>query len=103
MGFMQAYSVDLRERIVSALDEEGATIDSAALRFCVSATSVKRYKRQLKQTGNLAPKPWPGRALKVKADQAEHLRELVASRTDWTLQRLCDPGRRRRGSLSPLA
>jgi transposase-like protein len=27
---MQAYSVDLRQRIVSALEEAGATIDSVA-------------------------------------------------------------------------
>ncbi len=90
MRFMQAYSVDLRQRIVSALDEQGATIDSVAERFWVSATSVKRYKRQLEQTGNLSPKPWPGRPLKIKPDQEGRLRELVASRTDWTLQRLCD-------------
>jgi transposase len=90
MGFMQAYSVDLRQRIVSALDEEGATIDSVAERFCVSPPSVKRYKRQLQQTGSLSPRPWPGRALKIKADQEDRLRELVAFRTDWTLQRLCE-------------
>lgn len=57
MRLMQAYSVDLRQRIVSALDEQGATIDSVAERFWVSATSLKRYKRQREQTGNLSAKP----------------------------------------------
>jgi len=87
---MQAYSVDLRQRIVDALGEQGATIDSVAQRFCVSATSVKRYKGHLQETGSLSPKPWPGRPLKIKPDQEDRLRDLVASRTDWTLQRLCD-------------
>ena len=102
MGFMQAYSVDLRQRIVSALDEEGTAIDSVAQRFCVSATSVKRYKRQMQETGSLSPKPWPGRPLKIKPDQAERLRELVASRTDWTLQRLCHAWQEETGVSIPF-
>ena len=87
---MQAYSVDLRERIVSALSEDGATIDRVAERFCVSPSSVKRYKRQFEECGSLVPKPRPGRPVKIKPDQEDRLRELVASRTDWSLHRLCD-------------
>ena len=102
MGFMQAYSVDLRQRIVDALGEEGAIIDSVAERFAVSPTSVKRYKRQLQETGSLFPKPWPGRALKIKPDQEERLKELVASRTDWTLQRLCDAWHEETGVSIPF-
>jgi transposase len=102
MGFMQAYSVDLRERIVSALDEEGATIDSVAQRFAVSPTSVKRYRRQLQQTGSLSPKPWPGRPLKIKPDQEGRLKEMVASRTDWSLQRLCDAWHEETGISIPF-
>ena len=86
---MQAYSVDLRQRIVSALEEAGATIDSVAQRFCVSSASVKRYKRQLQESGTLAAKPWPGRAPKIAPQQQDRLRALVASRSDWTLQTLC--------------
>jgi transposase len=89
MLVMQAYSMDLRQRIVDALQEERATIDSVAQRFAVSAASVKRYKRLLARTGSLSPKPLPGRVPKVMPDQEERLRELVASRTDWTLERLC--------------
>jgi transposase len=87
---MRAYSVDLRQRIVDALQEQGATIDAVSERFAVSASSVKRYKRQFQESGSLAPKPRPGRPLKIKADQEDHLRGLIASRTDWSLQRLCD-------------
>ena len=86
---MQAYSVDLRRRIVSALQEAGATIDAVAQRFAVSAASVKRYKRQFHQSGTLSAKPWPGRVPKIAPEQQERLKELVASRSDWTLQMLC--------------
>ena len=102
MGFMQAYSVDLRQRIVDAVGEEGTTIDSVAERFAVSPTSVKRYKRRLQETGSLSPKPWPGRALKIKPDQEERLKERVASRTDWTLQRLCDAWHEETGVSIPF-
>jgi transposase len=86
---MRAYSVDLRQRIVDALEEAGATIDSVSQRFCVSSASVKRYKRQLQESGNLAAKPWPGRSPKIAPEEQERLKEMVASRSDWTLQRLC--------------
>jgi transposase len=85
---MQAYSLDLRQRIVNALGE-GATIDETAQRFAVSSASVKRYQRLSRQAGTLAAKPWPGRAPKIRDDQADDLRALVASRTDWTLAALC--------------
>ena len=89
MPVMQAYSVDLRQRIVEALQQEEATIASVAQRFTVSAASVKRYKRLLERTGRLSPKPWPGRVPKVPPAQEERLKALVASKSDWTLQSLC--------------
>jgi transposase len=99
---MRAYSVDLRQRIVSALEQEEATIASVAERFAVSPSSVKRYRRPLQHTGRLSPKPWPGRPLKIKADQEERLRDLVASRTDWSLQRLCDAWQQQTGVSIPF-
>jgi transposase len=86
---MQAYSVDLRRRIVDALEEAGATIDSVGGRFAVSSASVKPYKRRLHQSGTLAAKPWPGRSPKLAPAEQGRLKELIASRTDWTLERLC--------------
>ena len=64
-------------------------VDSADVaRFAVGTATVKRYKARLQATGSLAPTPWPGRAPKIKDDQKEDLRALVASRTDWTLESL---------------
>ena len=99
---MRAYSVDLRQRIVSALEQEEATIASVAERFAVSPSSVKRYRRQLQQTGSRSPKPLPARPLKIKADQEGRLKELVASRTDWSLQRLCDAWQEETGVSIPF-
>jgi transposase len=87
MAVMQAYSLDLRQRIVDAL-AQGATIEATAQRFAVGKSTVKRYKAQRQQTGSLAPRPWPGRTPKIKKEQEHALRALVASRTDWTLDAL---------------
>ena len=99
---MQAYSVDLRQRIVDALQVGGATIDAVSERFCVSPSSVKRYKRQFQDSASLAPKPRPGRPLKIIPDQENQIKELVASRTDWSLQRLCDAWQQQTGVSIPF-
>jgi transposase len=100
---MQAYSVGLRQRIVSALEEAGATIDPVAQRFAVSSASVKRYRRQFQESGTLAAKPWPGRVPEVTADQEQRLKEPVASRTDWTLQTLCSAWNQETGAADAPA
>src|SRR6476469_4892200 len=85
---MQAYSLDLRQRILDAC-QIGQSEREVAARFAVSLSSVQRYKRTHRATGNLAPQPWPGRAPAIKKEQLDTLRALVASKTDWTLPSLC--------------
>ncbi|GAB4453663.1 MAG: hypothetical protein OHK0029_06870 [Armatimonadaceae bacterium] len=86
---MKAYSLDLRERILAACDN-GATAKEAAERFAVSHDTVQRYKRQRRERGTLAPKPIPGRVPHIKETEHEAYRELVASRSDWTLASLAE-------------
>ncbi|CAO4136305.1 IS630 family transposase ISMex21 [Methylorubrum extorquens] len=52
-------SVDLRERVVSAVFE-GAFCHQAAARFAVSVSSAGRWSEQFRQEGQLAPKPSGG-------------------------------------------
>ena len=51
---MRAYSMDLRERIVAAVDA-GLTQAQAAERFGVSLRTVERYVARRRATGNLTP------------------------------------------------
>ena len=70
---MNAYSEDLRKKIVEAL-ERGATKTETARSFGVSRSSVKRYAKLSEQGRPLAPKRRPG--LKPKLDRtAETLLE----------------------------
>ena len=64
---MNAYSEDLRKKIVEALGR-GATESEAARSFGVSRSSVKRYAKLAQEGRPLAPKKRPG--LKPKLDEA---------------------------------
>jgi transposase len=56
---MNAYSEDLRKKIVEAL-RRGTTKSEAARTFGVSRSSVKRYAKLVEQGRPLAPKKRPG-------------------------------------------
>ena len=51
---VRAYSMDLRERIVAAVDA-GMTQPEAAARFGVGLRTVERYLARRRATGSLAP------------------------------------------------
>ena len=51
---MRAYSMDLRERVVAAVDR-GMTQEQAAATFGVSVNTVGRYLARRRDTGSLAP------------------------------------------------
>lgn len=57
---MRAYSADLRERVVRAV-EEGRPREEIIHLFGVSRATIKRSVKQHQETGDLAPKPIPGR------------------------------------------
>ena len=74
MGGMNAYSRDLREKIVQAVSERGMGKSEAARTFGVSLSSVKRYVGMAKTGRSLAPKRRPGSKPKL----GERARRLLA-------------------------
>jgi transposase len=99
---MQALSLDLRERIAAAV-EAGQAQTAVAARFAVSLASVERIARKRREGNSLAPGKHPGKAPLVSTDQHQAFASLVASRTDWTLQRLVDAWREQTGTSVSLA
>jgi len=93
---MNAYSEDLRKKIVEALDR-GATKSEAARSFGISRSSVKRYAKLADEGRPLAPKKRPG--LKPKLDQAAWrlLEEDLEERPAATLRQRREFLRRVRG------
>jgi len=65
---MNAYSEDLRKKIVEALRRDATKKSEAARSFGVSRSSVKRYAKLAEEGRPLAPKKRPGS--KPKMDEA---------------------------------
>jgi len=58
---MDAYSEDLRHKIVQALREQRMNKSQAARAFSVSLSSVKRYAKAARQGRSLSPGKAPGK------------------------------------------
>ena len=81
---MNAYSEDLREKIVEALGR-GATKTEAARTFGISRSSVKRYAKLADEGRPLAPKRRPGLKPKLDATAERLLEEDLRDRPAATL------------------
>lgn len=83
---MRAYSMDLRTRVLAALDGGDGTAAVAA-RFAVSPAWVRRLAQRRRQTGEVAPRTRPPNPTKLR-DHHDRLRELLATTPDRTLAEL---------------
>jgi transposase len=81
----KALSVDLRERVVAAV-EGGLSCHKAAKRFGVSAASAIRWRALLRKQGDVLPGPLGGdrRSGRIEA-QADLILGLLESKPDITL------------------
>ena len=86
---MNAYSEDLREKIVQAL-ERGMGKSEAARTFFVSLSSVKRYAKIAEEGGSLAPKKRPGSKPKLDERASKLLEDDLKERPFLTLQQRCE-------------
>lgn len=82
---MKAYSEDLREKIVDAVDRRGMNKCQAARSFDVSLATVKRYARKSRDGLSLSPGKSPGRAPKMDHRSRKLLEEDVKQRPTATL------------------
>ena len=55
-----AYSIDIREKILSAWQNKEGTQRELATRFKVSLSFISEFFRQYRETGEIAPKPQGG-------------------------------------------
>jgi transposase len=85
---MCAYSPDLRAKIVAAVERDGNK-HAVAATFGVGVSTVKRYWKQWREEGSLAPKPHSGRPPTIRPDQEEALRAQVAEHPAAYLDEHC--------------
>jgi len=88
---MRAYPVELRSRIVDAIDRGVGSRSQVAALFGVWVNCVGNYLRQRDRTGTLAPRPdGGGRAPALGPDRYDEVRQLLAAQPDLTLDQLRD-------------
>jgi transposase len=82
------YSMDLRERVVAAVEEEGLSRNEAAARFGIGVSTAVNWLQRFKDTGTVAPGQMGGH--KPKAIRGEHETWLRARlrQEDFTLRGL---------------
>ncbi len=86
---MRTLSLDLRERIVAAYDNQEGTRVEIAHRFRVSLGMVKKLLQQRRHTGSIAPRHrFSGRKPMILALHRSQLRALLAKKNDLTLKEL---------------
>jgi len=86
---MKAYSQDLREHVLKAVDH-GISRSEVTRIFGVSLASIKRYLKQRRETGSLAPKTIPGRPPKKIGPLQKGLLPQLEAHPDAILEEHCE-------------
>jgi len=81
---MKAYSLDLRTRVLAAIDD-GMSRTDAVRTFQVSLGSIKRWMRLRQTSGSLAPRPRKGKTASISAAQLPTLRFQLEQFPDASL------------------
>jgi transposase len=81
----KSYSGDLRERVIEAVELEGASRREAAERFDISVSSAVKWLQRWGEGRSAAPKPRGGSVSPLEAHK-ESIIGLVTERPDLTLK-----------------
>ena len=82
------YSMDLRERVVAAVEDEGLSRNAAAARFGIGISTAMNWLQRFKNTGSVAPGQMGGHKPRAIRDEHETwLRERLRQ-GDFTLRGL---------------
>jgi transposase len=86
---MKTLSIDLRERIMAAVDSGQSTLQQIADRFMVSLGMVKKLVQQRKRTGTIAARhDQSGRKATITPAHRQQLAELIGKQPDVTLEEM---------------
>ena len=101
---MHAYSLDLRLKVLDAIDR-GIPRREVVRTFGVSMPTLERYLRRRRRTGEVAPKPSPGRTPCICATVEERraLWKQLEENDEATLARHCELWEQRGGALVSVA
>jgi transposase len=88
---MMAYSIDLRERVLAAVDAGEETQQQIAQRFLVSSRWIRELIARRAQTGAIRPQPNAGgRRPLIQGEAVQALQAALAEKPDATLHEVRD-------------
>jgi len=93
---MNAYSTDLRQRVLDAVDA-GTPRAQVAHVFRVSVASIKRWRAQRQHSGTITAKPRPGAARHITPQQHATLEAQMRAQPDATLAAHCQQWHQEQG------
>jgi len=95
---MRAYSMDLRERVLAAVDR-GTPREEIVRTLGVSQPTIRRYLRLRRETGSVAPKPPLKRPFSIgqSVEQKRALWNQLEEHDDATLEKHCQLWERKQG------
>src|SRR5215217_4308119 len=85
-GAMKAYSVDLRQKVVEAVEQRGTAKSEAARLFGISLSSIKRYTRLADRGEPLTPRKGGGRDPVADEATRKLLEEDLRTRPSATIE-----------------
>ena len=86
---MKPYSIDLRTRIINAV-EEGGSIRKVAQRFAVGKNLVQKLVTQMRIEGHVIPGKQGGTAVSPVWQYKDKLLAIFENKIDATLKEYCE-------------
>ncbi len=84
----RAFSIDLRERVISAVQDSGMSRRQAAAQFNVGVSTVIEWVRRFRQTGSAEPKKMGGYKPVLLAPHRAFVHARFAAQPELTLRGL---------------
>jgi transposase len=86
---MKAYSIDLRERIIKAVEAGKQSQAEVAETFGIGLRTVEAWWQRWRETQSVAALPHGGGPVRVLAESEEVIRTALKEQPDATLDELC--------------
>jgi transposase len=87
---MKAYSQDLRERVIAAIEAGEQSRAEMAATFQVSESTIAKWKKRWQDTGRVAALPFGGGRRRTLKGCTAVIRAEVKQQPDVTLEELCE-------------
>ena len=87
---MKAYSIDIRERIVAAVENDELSQAEAAEQFTVSTSFIEKLLHRWRTTNDLSPRKGRPGPKRVLAPYGDWLRALLREQPDLTLDEIAE-------------